>query len=227
MIVLFFSLIPLGPFTLLFSLVSSFLSLALQRIQDGTWGEGGTHASDNPVELLLQSIIQEHNITTLDELLATVTNNVAFVEGTKQYTALAGHVKGQILYQVNLVQTVVPWIVTLIMAGSIITCCTPASLEDENILHPQRRLRKRLVDDNLIPFVPHPKSVPDTTDLCSICWEPLHGAPQTQSATCRHHFHRTCVAAWLMHGTKCPSCRQPYLNRRTTTRLERMDSTDP
>lgn len=60
--------------------------------------------------------------------------------------------------------------------------------------------------DAMFPII-----VSDTTDDCSICYEPMTQYVKTK---CGHKFHKPCLRRWLFHSnfspnkTTCPLCRK-------------------
>ncbi|KAJ1558190.1 hypothetical protein HK405_014214, partial [Cladochytrium tenue] len=63
-------------------------------------------------------------------------------------------------------------------------------------------------------FVRNLPSVPrDPQAQCPICVEPFSDEAEARSGppkrlTCRHVYHRDCVAAWLKVHNTCPTCRR-------------------
>ena len=46
-----------------------------------------------------------------------------------------------------------------------------------------------------------------TEELCTICLEPLDGAPTSTLTGCSHVFHSACIVPALQHNRSCPLCR--------------------
>lgn len=62
--------------------------------------------------------------------------------------------------------------------------------------------------------------------VCTICNDTSLD-PDLIETTCRHHFHRTCLSAWLDSNETCPICRQTCSKAILTAAVERRASLNP
>lgn len=187
--------------------------------------ETAAHAALDLLQLMLKDRSNSTTTTT-----TSIDDKARHTQPQEEYVAFTSfedtrlHNMNQTLYQAQTlfhhVETVIPWIVTLLLSAFIIQCFTPApDLDERGFLTAPRRVKQRLIDENLL----------ETTTTggdaeCAICLSSLlDNAPLAKSESCRHRFHRHCVAQWLeKRSTECPSCREPFLNRRATQQLERL-----
>jgi hypothetical protein len=59
-------------------------------------------------------------------------------------------------------------------------------------------------------------SMDDDQPECAICLEHFRDSQLVCEPTneeCHHFFHKDCMAVWLMLHTRCPICREKYLEK--------------
>ena len=59
-----------------------------------------------------------------------------------------------------------------------------------------------------------PQRVVERLAECSVCFEPLAGAPvvlcASRGVSCGHYLHETCARRWQQRESRCPVCRSPF-----------------
>ena len=59
-----------------------------------------------------------------------------------------------------------------------------------------------------------PQRVVERLAECSVCFEPLAGAPvvlcASRGVSCGHYLHETCARRWRQRESRCPVCRSPF-----------------